>query len=86
MLFALTFDKLVFGTTPNWLSIIGSALILGSAIYVALHKETPVKDAEGREGRGRVSNEEEMDLMGSDARGEADVEDGAHIQLRSLRS
>lgn len=39
MLFALAFDKIVFGTVPGWLSIIGSSLILGSAIYVALNKE-----------------------------------------------
>ncbi|OAG07641.1 uncharacterized protein CC84DRAFT_1068377, partial [Paraphaeosphaeria sporulosa] len=38
MLFALSFDKLVFGTTPSALSIVGSSLILGSAIYVATHK------------------------------------------------
>jgi hypothetical protein len=41
MLFALAGDKLVWGTTPGALSIIGSSLILGSAIYVAMHKESP---------------------------------------------
>ncbi|KYG44728.1 hypothetical protein M433DRAFT_39635, partial [Acidomyces richmondensis BFW] len=35
MLFALTFDKLIFGHTPDLMSIAGSTLILGSAIYVA---------------------------------------------------
>jgi uncharacterized membrane protein len=39
MLFALGFDKLIFGTTPGWLSIIGSSLILGSAVYVAVQKD-----------------------------------------------
>jgi hypothetical protein len=39
MLFALGFDKVIFGTTPAPLSIIGSSLILGSAIYVAVHKD-----------------------------------------------
>ena len=38
MLFALSFDKLFFGTTPGALSIVGSSLILGSAIYVAVYK------------------------------------------------
>ncbi|KAF2101083.1 hypothetical protein NA57DRAFT_24049, partial [Rhizodiscina lignyota] len=38
MLFALAFDKMFFGTTPGLLSIAGSSLILGSAIYVAVHK------------------------------------------------
>ena len=39
MLWALGFDKLIFGTTPGWLSIIGSSLILGSAIFVAVRRE-----------------------------------------------
>ncbi|KAF2759693.1 hypothetical protein EJ05DRAFT_430906, partial [Pseudovirgaria hyperparasitica] len=39
MLFALGFDKLIFGTSPTGMSIVGSSLILGSAIYVAVHKE-----------------------------------------------
>ena len=59
MLFALTFDKLVWGTTPGALSIIGSSLILGSAIYVAMHKEDP-KTAPTRE---RGDEDEERGLM-----------------------
>jgi hypothetical protein len=38
MLFALAFDKLIFSVTPGILSILGSSLILGSAIYVAIRK------------------------------------------------
>jgi drug/metabolite transporter (DMT)-like permease len=45
MLFALAFDKLIFGTSPGWLSIVGSSLILGSAIYVAVHKDTTASSA-----------------------------------------
>ena len=60
MLFALTFDKLVWGTTPGALSIIGSSLILGSAIYVAIHKEDPKKKVELRESGAR---DEERGLM-----------------------
>ncbi|KAH7389663.1 hypothetical protein DE146DRAFT_680470 [Phaeosphaeria sp. MPI-PUGE-AT-0046c] len=52
MLFALTFDKLVWGTTPGALSIIGSSLILGSAIYVAMHREEPKKLDERESGDG----------------------------------
>ena len=36
MLFALAFDKLVWDTSPDWMSILGSSLILGSAVYVAV--------------------------------------------------
>ena len=39
MLFALAFDQIVWGVSPGVISIIGSSLILGSAIYVALHRE-----------------------------------------------
>ncbi|KAG9519169.1 hypothetical protein KCV07_g5046, partial [Aureobasidium melanogenum] len=39
MLFALGFDRFIFGQTPGVTSIIGSTLILGSAIYMALQKD-----------------------------------------------
>lgn len=82
MLFALTFDKLVFGTTPNWLSIVGSSLILGSAIYVALHKEAPAKEPERST---HASREEEVGLMSPTSESDTDVEDGTDVQLRRLR-
>lgn len=61
MLFALTFDKLVFGTTPGFLSILGSSLILGSAIYVAMHRE-PANKADVDD-RGPATREEESGLI-----------------------
>jgi drug/metabolite transporter (DMT)-like permease len=39
MLFALGFDKIIWGVSPGVISIIGSSLILGSAIWVAMKKE-----------------------------------------------
>lgn len=45
MIFALAFDKLVFDTTPDGWSIVGSSLVLGSALYIAVHKESPKADA-----------------------------------------
>jgi hypothetical protein len=56
MLFALTFDKLVWGTTP------GPSLILGPAIYVAMHREDPKKPTE----RERSDGDEERGLMMAD--------------------
>lgn len=38
MLFALAFDKIIWGITPGAMSILGSSLILGSAIYVAMQQ------------------------------------------------
>ncbi|KAF2117672.1 hypothetical protein BDV96DRAFT_597567 [Lophiotrema nucula] len=81
MLFALAFDKLVWGTTPGALSIIGSSLILGSAIYVAMHKESPKKEEAGR-GRGR--RDEEQGLMSPDLLAQDEDEDGAVIQMRTM--
>ncbi|KAI7056039.1 hypothetical protein KC352_g44450, partial [Hortaea werneckii] len=40
MLFALAFDKLIFGHTPDLMSIAGSTLIVGSALYVATFADT----------------------------------------------
>lgn len=39
MLFALTFDKLIWGITPTWASWVGSGLILGSAVWVAVARD-----------------------------------------------
>jgi hypothetical protein len=82
MLFALGFDKLVFGTTPSTLSIIGSSLILGSAIYVAMHREDAKKDID----RGSSDSEEERGLMSPFLGPEIGVDDGeCEIQMRTLR-
>ena len=82
MLFALAFDKLIWGTTPGALSIVGSSLILGSAIYVAMRKEHELKDGEGR---GMGSAEEERVLMSPMIVGEPGEEGDTEVQLRVLR-
>lgn len=81
MLFALSFDKLIWGTTPGALSIIGSSLILGSAIYVAMNKEAPQTAGATRE---RGDQEEGQGLMASDPEMDQDG-DGQSIQLTSVR-
>ena len=55
MLFALAFDKLIWGTTPSISSIAGGGLILGSTIYVAIHK---ARDSSANTAAGQ---EEEVD-------------------------
>ena len=40
MLFALGLDKLIWGVVPDWPSIVGGSLILGSTIFVAVQKNT----------------------------------------------
>ena len=76
MLFALAFDKLVFGTTPGVLSILGSSLILGSAIYVALRKEADEKKTTSEASEN--NSDEELGLI-------ADV-DGEEEELREERA
>ena len=54
ILFALAFDKLIFDTMPGGWSIIGSSLVLGSALYIAVHngrgtRKTSVEDVEAEE-------------------------------------
>jgi hypothetical protein len=83
MLFALTFDKLVWGTTPGTLSIIGSSLILGSAIYVALHKEDPKKVDNAVE---RGVGEEERGLISLDVDGQLREVGDVDIPMRALRT
>jgi hypothetical protein len=85
MLFALTFDKLIFGHTPDWLSIVGSSLILGSAIYVAVQKAN-AKTKETADGRNGNADEERPFLEGGESteeeRGRRPLEE---VQLRTLR-
>jgi hypothetical protein len=83
MLFALMFDKLVWGTTPGTLSIIGSSLILGSAIYVALHKEDPKKVDNVVE---RGVGEEERGLISLDVDGQVREVGDVDIPMRALRT
>lgn len=90
MLFALAFDKLVFNTTLGALSIVGSSLILGSALYIAIQQD-PSKKSEDKERPGR---DEEVGLMAAANDDERDVmvnEDGQPpggtrgIQLQTIR-
>lgn len=88
MLFALAFDKLVWDTTPGALSIIGSSLILGSALYVAVHnnKVKEVKqagEARSDEEVGLVSGVGDEDDVGSEGRGP--LRGVQEVQLRTLR-
>jgi len=89
MLFALAADKLVWGTTPSALSILGSSLILGSAIYVAMHKTAP-SAKEGERGRGsgggRGDAEAAQGLLSPAMLAEVGVgEEGLDVQLQTLR-
>ena len=68
ILFALAFDKLIFNTTPGGWSIVGSSLVLGSALYVAVHKEKVEKRISSR----ATNASEEVGLM-IDVNEEADV-------------
>ena len=85
MLFALSFDKFFFGHTPDLLSIAGSTLILGSAIYIALMANAGKNGGakEGGEGGGAgvgLGIEGELEaqegLLGGVRAGERDVEGG----------
>ena len=92
MLFALAFDKIVWNTTPGPWGIAGSSLILGSALYVALHKNDKERKKDGQ-GRGDGRRDEEVALVGDEA---DDVESDGYsvtgalrgvqeVQLRTLR-
>lgn len=89
MLFALGFDKLFFGHTPGIMSIIGSSLILGSAIVIAMQK-TPGQNQHAKEGSGEGSTDGDeesriglvSDVMQSEDHERMPVQE---VQLRTLR-
>jgi drug/metabolite transporter (DMT)-like permease len=56
MIFALFWEKMVWGTTPGWLSIMGSVLIFSSAVYVGTRQSKQNEVV-------RRSGDEEVGLM-----------------------
>ena len=90
MLFALFFDKTIFGHTPKIMSIVGSSLILGSAIIVALQQEPQRSQKESTDGNGRDADEESRNGLMSGLRDVENSEDHDRlpvqlVQLRTLR-
>jgi hypothetical protein len=81
MLFALTFDKFFFGHSPDWMSIFGSTLILGPAIFVAMQKNAE-EPKEGNEGSAAAGDEEAQRLItGVNDEDELDV-DGDRVPVQ----
>ncbi|KAL9602275.1 MAG: hypothetical protein Q9219_002000 [cf. Caloplaca sp. 3 TL-2023] len=88
MLFALAFDKLVFDTTPGVLSILGSSLILGSALYIAVledpsRKVQPNQRVHGDEEDGLEASSDAVDTPTNEERGA--LRGIQQVQLRTLR-
>lgn len=96
MLFALAFDRFIFGQTPGFMSIIGSTLILGSAVYMAVRRDAGRGNNDVDEGSigganrevvGRGDEEEGMRLMGAMEGGEVEgTENSAPVQSVEMRS
>jgi len=90
MLFALTFDKFFFGHSPDWMSIMGSSLILGPAIFVAMQKNVE-ESATAPEGSRTAHDEEaQQGLMSGMATDDQYDENGRPMpvqeaQMRALR-
>lgn len=86
MLFALGADKLIFDHAPGVLSIIGSSLILGSAIVVALQKDSGKKNQDTAEHTGRHNDEEaQRGLLGGASDEVESGEDHDRIPLREVQ-
>jgi len=86
VIFALAADKLVFDTMPDGWSIVGSSLVLGSALYIAVHRETSKAKNVGPEG-----GEEEVALITGDgeeesARSGERMRGVEEVQLRTMRA
>ena len=84
MLFALAFDKIVWGTVPGALSIVGSSLILGSALYIAM--------LNNKKGKTKGGTDEEVASVECEGNEALEHEDGRgrlrgvqEVQLRTLR-
>ncbi|KAI9802394.1 MAG: hypothetical protein M1825_002776 [Sarcosagium campestre] len=73
MLFALALDKMVFGTTPGVLSIFGSSLILGSAIYVAVQRASTKNEGTVSSAVDAATPDEERGFMEGDQDGRESI-------------
>lgn len=40
VIFAMAFERIFFNTLPNWLSLLGTVIILSSAVYVVVSVNT----------------------------------------------
>ncbi|KAG0638687.1 hypothetical protein HOY80DRAFT_905893 [Tuber brumale] len=70
MLFALVWERIVWGTMPGWGSLVGSGCILGSVLWVGLKKAEKLELA-----KGKVADEE-VGLMSRGTEGEEGEGDG----------
>ncbi|KAK6359526.1 hypothetical protein TWF696_000681 [Orbilia brochopaga] len=93
MVFALLWDKLVWDHLPSWASLLGSALILGSALWVAIRKNQTSKDparVSRREARQDVqTGDEERGLVAaknSDDEGSSDGDDDSVLDDDEART
>ena len=48
MVFALVVERIIWGTTPTFLSLLGASLIIGAAIWVSLQKSQATAVAASR--------------------------------------
>ena len=71
MLFALLFDRFFFGTVPGGWSLVGSAMILGSAVYIAVQKANAVQE------EPKAINDEEVGML-------RDMDCGSERQSRDV--
>ncbi|KAL1964302.1 hypothetical protein VTN77DRAFT_7122 [Rasamsonia byssochlamydoides] len=79
-LFALFYDKVVMNSSPSAMSWAGSGLILGSAIYVAIVRESNKNTTSD----GQVPADGETETRRKDVRdGERDVEEGQGLLAAS---
>jgi drug/metabolite transporter (DMT)-like permease len=77
MLFAVSFDRWIFGQSMSMTSLAGCALILGSAITVVLTKNPPAPKANDIETQGNLEGEVEVSPMLVDI--------GGHVEGINLR-
>jgi len=81
-LFAAFSDHFFFGVSPSAWSVVGSLLILGAAITMAMQKASPKDTPERQAGDG----EEERGLMGAvDDDGDGNRMPIQEVQMRTIR-
>ncbi|KAJ2903884.1 hypothetical protein MKZ38_009170 [Zalerion maritima] len=72
MVFAVGFDRWVFGTVMDWTTVIGCTLIIGSAIWVTLAKGKPETDEKKKATEQEPADPEHAGLLEGQSAEESD--------------
>ncbi|TDL20467.1 hypothetical protein BD410DRAFT_899584 [Rickenella mellea] len=81
IIFSTILERLIFHVYPSYLSILGAAIILSSAMYVALTKKPPQRQMKTPMDDIETQTEEEPPMSSDDVSGKSKESSGPHSKI-----